>query len=159
MADGITDGPWPIEEIPDSDTVYMRVLAIHTTEVGGRLVPTSPAIRNHGDQSGPDGMSTDWDRYATADSTRRGSPRRPASDYGVVSFSVVGVRAIPGQTVIQSPINHDPAAPDLPNNRAHTDVFGPKSKGDVADKILLVEISNRFRVLACWQIRPDAPVR
>jgi hypothetical protein len=95
----------------------------------GRLVPSRIAFRYRGAGERA-GMSTDWDRYATASSTRAGSLRRPASEYGVVSFSVGAVRSIPWQIVEHSPVFNDPEPNDIPNNRAHTDVFGPKARGD-----------------------------
>lgn len=148
MADGVEDGHWPIEEIPNIDTLYMRVFALHTELENGRLVPNNLALRNHGDVAGMVGMSTDWDRYSTPEITRGGSPRRPASDFGVVAFPVESVRAIPHQRVM-----HSPAV----SNRAHTDVLGPKSKKELSDRVLLIEIQNRFRALAVWAIRPDDP--
>jgi hypothetical protein len=42
-------------------------------------------------------------------------------------FHVAVVRSIPGQVVIHSPIQNEPTQPD---NRAHTDIAGPKESSD-----------------------------
>lgn len=61
-------------------------------------------------------MSTNWDRYATPEETRS-SGRKPAMEYAVVSLPAGPVRGVPGQNVEHRP---------LPENRAHTEVVGPK---------------------------------
>jgi hypothetical protein len=110
--------PWPVEEIPDDDALYMRVHR-QWIKPDGSLWPVSS--KNRPDDSG--GMSTDWDRYSTPEETRsRG--RRPA-DNAVIAMNVGAVRAIPEQSVVHSPIR---GYPELPDNRAHTDVFGPKER-------------------------------
>jgi hypothetical protein len=109
---------WPVEEIPDSGTLYMRV---HRQWIrpDGTLWPV--CFKNRPDDSG--GMSTDWDRYSMPDETRARA-RRPA-DNAVIAMNVGAVRAIPDQRVQHSPIfGH----PQLPDNRAHTDVFGSKER-------------------------------
>ena len=101
---------WQIEDIPDSDHLFMRVHAASFAR-DGRV--SAGAFKNHGG-----GMSTDWDKYSTAAETRaRG--RKPPEEYWVVSMNVGEVRQVPGQTVDHSP---------LPDNRAHTDVRGEKDE-------------------------------
>lgn len=101
---------WQSEYIPDSDHLFMRV-PIRTFARDGVL--SAGAFKNHGE-----GMSTDWDKYATAAATRaRG--RMPPEEYWVVGMNVGAVREVPGQTV-----HHPP----LPDNRAHTDVRGEKDE-------------------------------
>jgi hypothetical protein len=76
-------------------------------------------------QTGLGGMSTDWSRYSTPEESRQ-SAREPAVT-GVVEMTVADVRAIPEQTVEHTPIQNHPD-PSILDNRAHTDVFGPKEE-------------------------------
>ena len=119
MADsgGLTD--WPTELIPDHDRLYMRVHRNH--QVNGTLSPG--AFRDQPPGGERPGMSTDWSRYSTPESTLRRA-RKP-EDNGVVEMLVGHVRAIPNLLVEHTP---------LPDNRAHTDVFGQK---DVEVRVLL----------------------
>jgi len=68
-------------------------------------------------------MSTDWSKYSTPEATL-GRARKP-EDNGVVEMLVGSVRAI--STLV---VEHTP----LPENRAHTEVFGNK---DVEVRVLL----------------------
>lgn len=136
----------------------MRVLQIHVAVVDGDLVPETVAFRNHAGGAQVAGMSTDWDRYATPAKTRRGAKKRPPSDFGVISLSVARVRTVPLQRDEHSPIFNDPEDPDVPNNPAHTDVLGPKSKDETGDRRISTEIRNRFQAIAVWEIRPSDPV-
>lgn len=105
-------GQWLTEEIPASDGVYMRV---HETWVPkGRL--SAGVFQDRGR-----GMSTDWDRYSTAEEARARA-RNPTAN-GIVRLLVRGVREI-GQVVEHAPIQ--PTATS-PGNRAHTDVIGEKT--------------------------------
>lgn len=65
-------------------------------------------------------MSTDWERYATTEDARR--RRRIPTDNAIGMLVVGDVRATPEQTVMHSP---------LPDNRAHTDIGGPKETADL----------------------------
>ena len=71
-----------------------------------------------------DGMSTDWSNYATPEETRQRTGK--TSLYAVIALPVGQVRQIPEQVVRHAP---------LPDNRAHTLVFGPK--GDKHPRIRL----------------------
>jgi hypothetical protein len=101
---------WPVEEIPDEDSLFLRVH--HTHIVGDDVQPA--AFTPH------DGLSTDWSKYATVEWTRanagphpqKGTPR-PAENYGVVALGVRKVRALEKVGVQHSP---------KPDNRAHTDI-------------------------------------
>src|ERR1051326_2212343 len=100
---------WPAEEIPNEDTLYLRV---HKNYVQSDEL--QPAVfRDHGD-----GMSTHWSRYCLSAMEARPHASSPA-DNGVVSLSVGGVRAIP---LI---VEHTPVAD--PPDRSHTDVRGSKT--------------------------------
>ena len=111
---------WPSEPIPDTDLLYMRVHKQYIKP--GRI--SAHCFRNHRDElTGRAGMSTDWNKYATAEECRTRA-RRP-EDNGVIELVVGRVRQIPQQTVEHTPIQ---GRADVPDNRAHTDVFGPKEE-------------------------------
>lgn len=110
------DNFWPVEDIPDGDALYLRVH--RTWWTSGKL--NMGCFGNHPKKTG--GMSTDRGKYSTPEVSHRRAKSPP--DNAVFSLNVGAVRAIPGQTVVHAPISGDPAIPD---NRAHTDVFGPKN--------------------------------
>ena len=112
----IVDGPWPREDIPDLDHLYMRV---HKLDLDAGI-PAPGAFRNRPKKTG--GMSTDWSKYATPEKTQ--ARARIPQDNAVIALNVGEVRSIPGQIVEHSPIFN---VPSVPNNRSHTDVFGPKN--------------------------------
>lgn len=98
------------EEIPDEDYLYYRV-HINFRPNGDEIPPG--AIKDSGE-----GMSTDWSRYSTPlDTASRG--RKPHTEYRVAEFSVQMVREVPEQEVRHTP---------KPDNRAHTDIVGPKER-------------------------------
>jgi len=107
-------GHWPIEQIPDADFLFMRV---HRNNIqNGQPIPGVFKNRGEGEQ---EGMSTDWSNYSTPEETmRRKLAVTPAWRGGVIQMLVGDVRRIPRQTVEHAP---------LPDNRAHTNVKGPKS--------------------------------
>jgi len=78
-------------------------------------------------------MSTDWERYSTPSETKERSPA--PEDHGVVRLLVRGVRNLPGQTVCHRP---------EPQNRAHTDVLGPKDE----------EVRLKLARLSTWALIP-----
>ena len=96
---------WPVEEIPDNDSLYMRV---HKTYLTGEGL--NPGVFN--DKEG--GMSTDWNRYSTPQQAQ-GRAKTPAHN-GIISLNVGGVREA------QMTVSHEP----ISQNRAHTEVIGEK---------------------------------
>jgi hypothetical protein len=92
---------WPIEAIPDDDILYMRV---HRQWLRDETVIPG-CFRNR-----PDDISG-----GTANDTLRRA-RNPI-DNAVIQLHIGTVRQIPEQRVAHSP---------MPENRAHTDVLGPK---------------------------------
>lgn len=110
--------PWEKEPIPDNALLYMRV---HKNQLDGNGEPIPGAFRNRPQPT--DGMSTDWEKYATPEECR-GRARTP-SDNAVIQLKVADVRDIPCQVVEHTPIN-DPLGMPPNVNRAHTDVFGDK---------------------------------
>jgi len=59
---------WPIEPIPDADNVFMRVHRMYFRE--GELQPG--VFKQQGD-----GMSVDWDKYSTAEETKKRARKNP----------------------------------------------------------------------------------
>lgn len=111
MADEVSV-PWQREDIPDADSLWMRVHRMWFDSQGN--------IRPGSFQNRPtdqDGMSTDWQKYADPEDTR--SRAKKPQDNAVIRLVVGEVRQIPDQSVVHTP---DPKT----NNRAHTDVFGQK---------------------------------
>jgi hypothetical protein len=107
MADEVSS--WASEEIPNDDYLWMRV---HKNDLpNGDIAPG--AFKNR--PTSKDGMSTDWEKYATPQETRNRG--RIPTDNAVIRLRVGEVREIPDQTVVHTPIT---------SNRAHTDVFGDK---------------------------------
>ncbi len=116
MVDGEEVAPYPVEEIPDADSLFLR---IHLVNVDKEGIPLPRAYAEH-----DGGMSTNWSRYADAEMTRQqaaqithpktGNPKNP-DDFGVLQFEVRAVREIPSLLVEHKP---------LAANRAHTDVVG-----------------------------------
>lgn len=69
-------------------------------------------------------MSTDWSKYAAPEQTQRRGLRSGPEDNAVLALDVGAVRTVPSQTVEHAPIFADSEVPD---NRAHTEVTGPKN--------------------------------
>lgn len=124
-------GPWPVEIIPDDDHLYLRV---HRSSINALGQPEPGAFRNRPDKL-RDGMSTNWCRYATAEETRD-QASSDLDDNAVLALPVRGIRAIPDQSVVHSPIFQHPT---LPDNRAHADVMGLKT---TKARLLYLEISH-----------------
>lgn len=116
MADEIV--PWDIEEIPDQDTLFMRIHQVWFSDGG----LNTAVFRN---TKGTNEMSTDWDKYSSARDTRRRSHRHSTEEYAIVAMNVGDVRDVPAQTVVHSP---------QPDNRSHTDVIGDKRLPEVRVK-------------------------
>jgi hypothetical protein len=122
---------WPVEEIPDDDTLYMRVHRQWMND--GSVLPG--CFQNRPDEA-TGAMSSDWAKYATTEETRQRA-RRPEMN-AVIALNAGQVRAIPEQHVVHSPVQHDPV---LPDNRAHTDIAGPK-EADPEIRRLFVRIAS-----------------
>lgn len=118
---------WPIEEIPDADSVFMRARQEHIRD--GELLPG--VFKAQGD-----GMSVNWDRYASAEGTKQ-QARKDSDANAVISMPVIGIRQID-----ELKVEHTPE----PTNQAHSDVFGlpQKSQRDRRDEMrrLLLKITT-----------------
>jgi hypothetical protein len=115
---------WPVEDIPDEDSLYYRV---HFNDIDSYGHPKPGAFRNNPKDSSNSGMSVNWARYATAEQARQNA-RKPVGEYSVVRMAAGKVRDIPNQTVVHEP---------LPDNRSHSEVFGVK---DPEARVKLLEI-------------------
>ncbi len=102
---------WPVEHIPDPDTLYMAVLRLHWDD--GNIA--SAALRDSPNKG--EGMSTNWSKYSAARDVRENRRHLPG-EYGVVSFVVGKVRSVSTDTEVR----HSPEKP----NRAHSLILGPK---------------------------------
>ena len=121
MGDELT---WPIEEIPDSDSVFMRAHRGHFRN--GELQPG--VFRAHGS-----GMSVNWAKYSSAEETRQQATKKP-EDNAVISILVAGIRKIGVLRVEHSP---------EPSNRAHSDVLGLENREHLTEaRILLLRIKT-----------------
>ena len=117
----------------------MRVHKNHIKSDGILLI----AFRNHSDPANPSarsGMSTDWQKYSTAEECRQWAKDmgKDPNRYEVIQLNVGRVREIPGQSVEHTPIYKPHSAPPI-LNRAHTDVFGEK---DEEARLTLLQISE-----------------
>lgn len=112
------------ESIPDSDLLWRWV---PRNKINSKARPTPAAFKEHGT-----GMSTDWNKYSTAEESRRRSPR--PSDFGIARFCVANIRALT-LTVAHSPRDWD---------QAHSDVTG------IGDE----EIRMKLRDLAIMELLP-----
>jgi hypothetical protein len=105
---------WPTEQIPDVDLLFMRV---HKNDIqNGQPIPGVFKNRGEGEQ---EGMSTDWSKYSTPEQTKLRAINQ-AWRGGVIQIVVGEVRKVPRQTVEHAPLRE---------NRAHTNVKGPKKGG------------------------------
>ncbi|MBI2925245.1 MAG: hypothetical protein HYY24_06020 [Verrucomicrobia bacterium] len=133
--------PWPIETVPDADLLFKRVPLKEIQ--GGKPIPG--VFRNLGEGE-QEGMSTDWSNYSTPEETKKRATN-PAWRGGVIQMGVGDVRKIPHQTVVHAP---------LPDNRAHTNVKGPKSGG-------VEGTQARYLFMRVWrwaiEYKDDGPVQ
>ena len=126
---------WEPEEIPNAGKLFMRV---HVRQLlKDKLHPG--IFRPHRGRStdSPAGMSTDWEKYSTAEQTRNRHPN-PESN-GVISLIAGIIRSIEGLRVQHEPIN---------DNSAHTEVYGLEGVNKVRRR---KKLFDHFNV---WLIDP-----
>ena len=139
---------WQVEEIPDGDSLFYRF------SVGQLRADRKPFPGMFRENKGS--MSTDWEKYSTANETRKRQGRPEI--FAVLRMIVGGIRAIDGLTVVHSPTQN---VEGLPDNQAHSDVFGlghpaPPTNPDFGRKLRIrTELHQRFHT---WEIPPGAPV-
>lgn len=124
---------WPIELIPDEDRLFYRIHKSYL--VDGEIVPG--AFQERGEDESR-GMSTDWERYTTAEAAHQRS-KIPA-DNGIVAFLTGEVRAIELEAV------HAP----LPENRAHSHIKGIPHEGQLKTQARL-----KLKRIITWIIEMD----
>lgn len=158
---GLSDkGSWEPEDIPDSDQIFARV---HLNDIEQDGKPMLRAFRNRDnpfDPTAPKAMSTDWCKYSTADQARARAVNSPRHEIGVVALVVGQVRALYGQGVIHTPWFRKPEVDEAPNNRAHTDVVGPKSKKDARtpeERVQILGVRSGLVEMSVWVVRPSDP--
>jgi len=150
-------GPWPVESIPNPDSLYMRV---HKNEVTAEGEPKVGVFRNRPNPEEPNrppAMSTDWSKHSSPLETRNRAHNSLPSENGVISLRVGRVRRIDLQQVDHTPQFREPEAATAPNNRAHTDVAGPKSPKEATspeERVLVVRVRFEFSEAYSWELRP-----
>ena len=102
---------WPVEEIPDADSVFMRAHRDYF-HPDGDLMPG--VFQSHGK-----GISVNWAKYASAEDTKKQARKDPDAN-AVISMPVIGIRQIDDLRVEHTP---------EPTNQAHSDVIGLPQKG------------------------------
>jgi hypothetical protein len=138
---------WPVEEIPDPDSLFYRV-SVGWLRPGDLRVAPGVFKENKGS------ISTDWEEYSTAAQTR--SRQERPERFAVIRMIAGLVREIDGLTVSHSPIQNVGGQLD---NRAHTSIFGLESpvsaRPDLGRKEKIrTELQKRFNT---WEIPPNAP--
>ena len=114
MADDVASGVksvWEVEEIPDTDHLYMRIHRMWTDQKTREPIPGAFRIRK-----GETGMSVDWAKYSTLEESRQRA-KKP-DDNAIVEMRVGAVRELSNQEVQHSPILE---------NRSHTEITGEKT--------------------------------
>ncbi len=117
MADALV---FPIEEIPDADSVFMRAHKTHFRD--GDLEPSVFKA-----QEGP-GMSVDWDKYSSKEETRQRG--KTPNDNAVIVLLVRGIRKIDALDVKHMP---------EPDNRAHSEVNLSNKREELTEARLLLK--------------------
>jgi hypothetical protein len=135
----VSSSLWPREDIPKDHYLYVRV---HQSWIKNNRVVPGFFQNRPSEHTGA--MSTDWCKYSTPEDTRCRA-KKPEMN-GVGQLLVSEVEDIPGQIVEHTPLQNDPAIPD---NRAHTDVKGPKEDTDL-------DIQDQFSTV-CKLILPVPP--
>jgi len=114
---------WPIEHVPNSDEVYLRVHRSLWTDALRTLAlepsGVSPNWFRARDDSTIVEMSCDWSKYATPEETRnRVTPDQTLN-------AVIALHAETVRSVSEWDVRH---SPDVERgNRAHCDLHGPRS--------------------------------
>jgi hypothetical protein len=120
---------WDIEQIPDEDSLYVRV---HHSQISSKdYLPKETAFLNT-PTTGPD-LSSDWDKYANltycrevlaSQKNHNGEYKNPAAFF-YYKFRVLSLRELKAspQNVEHSPVYNIVGMPD---NRAHSSIIGEK---------------------------------
>jgi hypothetical protein len=137
LADETALEPYPVEEIPGSATLFMRVAAdIVARAPAGKVPPGAFRVRADPEGKRKPGVSVDWDKYADAQFTCKDPSR-----FSVAKMLAQDVRSVPNCELVHTPIR---AATD--DNRAHCDIYGPL-RADT--KRLKLEEETRVKLARC----------
>lgn len=137
-------GKWQVEQIPDRDSLFYR---FPVAQLPANRKPFPGMFREN-----KGSISTDWEKYSTATETRarQGRPER----FAILRLLVGSVRQIAGLTVVHSPTQD---VVGLPDNRAHSDIFGlqlPALNPDLGRKERIrTQLYKQFNT---WEIPPGA---
>lgn len=130
---------WSVEPIPPEHKLFFRA---HDCFIrNGTLLPG--VFREQGD-SDEKGMSTDWEKYSTAEDSKARSKQPSKNSIG--SFIVRDLLEI-GLRVIHAPLE----TPEI-KNRAHTNVHDVEGENETQNRLLLLQ---RFQ----WEIRSELASR
>jgi len=88
-------------------------------------------------------MSTDWERFSTAQESRARAAR-PAGN-GIVALVAGGVRSVPNLRVLHEP-------DEIHQNRAHTNIYGLTEGEPQAKTERRLRLFDMFHE---WELRPD----
>ena len=125
---------WDTEIIPNEDHLFYR---LHKSFiVDGEVLPGAFQERGEGEQRG---MSTDWEKYSTADEALLRS-KNPAEN-GIVVFAAGEIRSVASLEVAYTPL-HD--------NHAHSHI-----KGIPQEKQLKTQARFLLKRLFKWRIEPE----
>ena len=146
---------WDIEEIPNESIVFTRIHKDFVSNQDG--LPKKTAFQNTPHIGGID-LSCDWDKYCTPQSSREIISKEKNKkgefknnlDFFIWAFPVLKIRQIdnPTQAVLHRPIYHDPEIEGLPNNRAHSGIFGEKPVNDAKFRTKILRAGQ-------WAISPQ----
>jgi hypothetical protein len=139
---------WPVEIIPDPDSLFYRVPV-------GWLKPGEIRVAPGHFRVNKGSMSCDWQKYSTAAETRsrQGAPER----FAIIGMIAGKIREIDALSVVHSPIQ---GVEGLLDNRAHTSVLGLEHSAITGaihgqKEKIRTELYVRFHT---WEIEPHAPV-
>ena len=120
------DGPWDPEVIPGENLVFVRV---HPNDCRNGEFIVASILKNEGK-----GMSCNWDRYSDeAQTIAEGTGLlQEGQSYRALRLKVESVREL-GVESAEQHVEHTPiwlSNNASKNNRAHSDILGPKSSRD-----------------------------
>jgi hypothetical protein len=128
---------FPIEEIPNEDSLYCRIHEVNIDQEEIDLYKKIKLIAFDPHPKGSTQMSTNWNKYSTPLALQQ-LAKVPEKN-GIVSFPVEAVRKIPYPLMVI----HDPISAELFRNRAHSLVFDiPQRKNDIGIRVKLRDICS-----------------
>jgi hypothetical protein len=146
---------WDTEEINNESNLFVRVAKSFISKDNN---PRASAFTNT-PKSG-DNLSSDWDKYCTAESSREsigkqkkfkdGTYKDP-SLFFIWSFNSGELRneAVPNQEIEHDPVYNNPQDEYVPNNRAHSIIIGEKPENNAEFRVSLLKIGH-------WAIAPNS---